>query len=138
MEDEQRIKDTPRFGEENKTDFFSLLKQTIKNQKTHKNKIQKKSKNKEEGHSKLDDSKQNKNEKNNNSKEKNDLPKSPHINKDLAIERWFCDFPKKRLILRNDFDHEHSEIFLQEKEKAFEKLNFNDDLLLNDDQSNSN
>ena len=135
MEDKQKVKDTPRFGEENKTDFFSLLKQTIKNQKKNKNKN--KSKNKEEQHSKIN-SKQDKIEKNTNSKEKSDLPKSLHINKDLAIERWFCDFPKKRLVLRNDFDHDHSKIFLQEKEKAFEKLYFNDDLLLDDDQSNSN
>ena len=122
-----KLKPTPRFGQPNQPDFSTLLKEEI--QKYNSNiKLDKKD------HSILDDQKF---EKILNLHEKFNSKKSKNISKEL-IERWFCDYPNKRLVLRNDYDQENSNKFLQEKEKAFEKLDLCDDLLLNNDSSNSN
>ena len=127
MEGKQEI--TPRFGQSSQTDFLSLLKDELNKQnpniKLDKIKY----------HSSLNNSKI---AKNSNLRENLNLEKSSHNKRELAIERWFCDYPDKRLELRNDYDQENSKNFLQEKEKAFEKLNFYDDLLPNNDSSDSN
>ena len=129
MEGETRTETTPRFGQQSQTDFIVLLKEAV-------NKLNPKIKfDKTEHHPKLNNSK---NEKSSNSNKNLNLEKPPHINRELAIGRWFCDYPDKRLALRNDYDQDHSNKFLQEKEKAFEKLNLCDDLLLNKCPSNSN
>ena len=129
MEDEIKPKATPRFGQSSQTDFLSLLKDELNKQNPN---IKLDTR---ENLSKLDKPK---NEKNFNSQGKLNLPNSSKINRGLAIERWFCDYPNKRLELRNDYDQENSKNFLKEKEKAFEKLNFYDDLLMNNDSSDSN
>ena len=118
MEGVLKLKPTPRFGQPSQTDFSTLLKEEIQkhNSNIKSDKID---------HSKLDDPKF---EKNLNLHEKLNSSKSANINREL-IERWFCDYPDKRLVLRNDYDQEHSKKFLQEKEKAFEKLDLCDDLL---------
>ena len=128
MEIEIKPKATPKFGQSTKIDFCTLLKKVVK---------------KEKPNIKLDKREHRPNvntkkEKNLNSNEKLNLVNSSHIKKELAIERWFCDYPNKRLMLRNDYDQDHSIKFLLEKEIAFEKLNFYDDLLLNNDSSDSN
>ena len=128
MEGEIVSETTPRFGQPSQKDFFILLKEVVNKQNP---KIKS---DKTEHHSKLNNSK---NEKYSNSNENLNLEKPPHINKELAIERWFCDYPDKRLVLRNDYDQDHSNKFLREKEKAFEKLNLCDDLLLDKCPSNS-
>ena len=137
MEGEFKPKVTPRFGQTSKTDFYTLLKETLKKRKQKKNKSKSKRKNKQK---KIQYSELNtqKDIKNSNSHKELDLINQPQIKRELAIERWFCDYPKKKFELRNDFDQDHSKIFLQEKEKAFEKLNFNDDLLLSNTTSKSN
>ena len=129
MEDEAKTKTTPRFGLSAQTDFFTLLKKVVKTENP--NIILDETKH----HSKLNNSK---NEKKSNSIKKFSLTKSPQMNKELAIERWFCDYPNKRLILRNDYDQDHSQKFLLEKEIAFEKLNFCDSLLMNNNSRKSN
>ena len=135
MEGEFKPKVTPRFGQTYKTDFYTLLKETLKKRKQKKSKSKNKNKNKKTQYSELDTPKD---KKSSNSHNELDLIKQPQIKRELAIERWFCDYPKKKFELRNDFDQDHSKIFLQEKEKAFEKLNFNDDLLLSNTSSKSN
>ena len=129
MQDEEKIKCTPRFGQPSQTDFSVLLKESVK--KSNKNaKLQKKEK-----CSKFNISK---NEQKQNLNEKHSSEKLTHINKELAIQRWFCDYPNKRFTLRNDYDYENSKKFLLEKEIAFEKLDFCDDLLLKNQPNNSN
>ena len=129
MEDEIKPKATPRFGQSSQTDFFTLLQKAINVQNSN---IKLDTR---ENLSKLDKPK---NEKNFNSQGKLNLPNSSKINRGLAIERWFCDYPNKRLELRNDYDQDNSIKFLEEKEKAFEKLTFYDEFLFNNDSRNSN
>ena len=128
MEDQVKPETTPRFGQSSQTDFLTLLK----------NELQKENPNikyKIEYNSSLNNSKITKNS---NLHENLSLKKSSYNKKELAIERWFCDYPDKRLELRNDYDQDHSKKFLQEKEKAFEKLDFCDDLLPNNESNDSN
>ena len=122
------MKATPRFGQPSEADFYTLLKEV----KAKPNPVKKL--NKKEHHSKFNISK---NEKSINSHEKLNLENPPHINKEL-IQRWFCDYSDKKFELRNDYDYEHSKKFLQEKEKAFEKIDFCDDSLLKNHPNHSN
>ena len=128
MEDQVKPETTPRFGQSSQNEFLTLLKNELQKQKPNiKYKI--------EYNSSLNNSKI---AKNSNLHENLNLKKSSNNKKELAIGRWFCDYPEKRLELRNDYDQEHSNKFLQEKEKAFEKLDLCDDLLLNNNSCNSN
>ena len=129
MEDRVKQKTTPRFGQSSQTDFLALLKDELNKQNPNIKLV------KIKYHSSLNNSKITRNS---DLLENLTLKKSPHIERELAIERWFCDYPDKRLELRNDYDQENSKNFLQKKEKAFEKLNFYDDLLTNSDSSDSN
>ena len=128
MEDQVIPETTPRFGLPKKTDFLKLLKKELKKQKQ--NRKYKKGSNSSLNNSKIT--------KNSNLDENLNLKKTSHDERELAIERWFCDYPDKRFKLRNDYDQDHSKKFLQEKEKAFEKLDFCDDLLPNNDSNDSN
>ena len=115
MENEKNIITTPRFGIHNdkiKINDDKNIKQLLKlenNYKSSETKKREKSKSK------------------NKSPKKEKKEKVSKI-KDLSSKEFCEEFLKKKFKLRNDFDHDHTEIFLLDKENAMENIELTDEI----------
>ena len=115
MEDENNPSPTPRFGilnNEMKLTDDTYIKKLIN---TEKKKCTK--------HSEIQNDKK--------SKSKKKSPKNGKKNKSskikaLNLEKCFEEFLKKKFKLRNDFDYEHTESFLLEKDNAMKNVELTD------------
>ena len=135
---------TPRFGysKNNKNPSEGLLGKSIskytkdvleyvKNEENHKNTENKKSKSKKKSKNKSKEknkskSKEKSKNKHNSSKQKKSTISSISLPVEQKNENPFDIFLKKRIKLRDDFDKNHSENFLYEKELAFQKFQMNE------------
>ena len=111
MEDENNLSITPRFGikiSETKSSDETYKKKLAKTEKYSKYPNPKRSKSKNKSSAKK--------------KTKNKFPKE----KDLNSKNCCKEFLQKKFKLRNDFDHEHSESFLWDKEIALENVELTD------------
>ena len=154
MEYSKNESSTPRFGYNqcNKTLYEELLrKETQKSTKDTfqnvKNKEKSKNKHNEKGKSKSKERSKNKNKERSKNKimeknKRNSKMKSNDENKSFKPKKnvyeisfsseqknvnYYDIFLKKKIILRNDFDQNHSEKFLSEKEFAFKQFQMSED-----------
>ena len=118
MEDEMNQSPTPRFGNINNKMKLSnddtVIKQLLKTEKKKHPKYPE-IQNREKSKSK------------NKSPRKEKKSKSSKI-KDLNSEEICEEFLRKKFKLRNDFDHEHTENFLFDKEIAMENVELSDEI----------
>ena len=117
MEDEKNTLITPRFG--------ILINEMISNDDTCIKRLINTEKKKHFKYPEIQSPKKSKSK--NKSPKKGKKNKSPKI-KDLNSEKCCKGFLKKKFKLKNDFDHEHTENFLIDKDIALENVELSDNI----------